>query len=299
MSKIDGDHPKLTREQAEKHCILKVVVGSHIHGLNIPTSDVDIEAIVVEPLESVVRMGQPFEDLVIETPTEDVKYISLRKWCWLALNGNPNFLLPLFAPATSIIGGYALGSQLRDMKGCFASKRAGKSHLGYMNNQRKRLLSHVSAAYVDKITNMGHGRMRDDLVVEHGYDTKFGMHLLRLGMQGVEFCKTGALTLPLPEPARAYLLNVRAGNISVEEVLKEADQLEGEMKAELDVSPLPDEPRWDEVEDWMQDVYMNNWQSAKMVKDLATERRIIAASKARNALRDADWIEDTTAAKVE
>lgn len=41
---------------------------------------------------------------------------------------------------------------------------------------------------------------RPELVAEHGYDTKFAMHALRLGAQGVELLTTGRITLPVPVP---------------------------------------------------------------------------------------------------
>jgi hypothetical protein len=35
-------------------------------------------------------------------------------------------------------------------------------------------------------------------VAVHGYDTKYAMHVLRLGLQGVELLTTGRFTLPVP-----------------------------------------------------------------------------------------------------
>jgi hypothetical protein len=60
---------------------------------------------------------------------------------------------------------------------------------------------------------------RPELVATHGYDTKYAMHALRLGLQGVELLTTGRITLPVPEPDRAYLRSVRRGERSLAEVL--------------------------------------------------------------------------------
>jgi hypothetical protein len=47
---------------------------------------------------------------------------------------------------------------------------------------------------------------RPDLVAVGGYDTKYAVHALRLGVQGVE-------------PHRAYLRSVRRGEVALAEVL--------------------------------------------------------------------------------
>jgi hypothetical protein len=60
---------------------------------------------------------------------------------------------------------------------------------------------------------------RPELVAVHGYDTKYAMHALRLGLQGVELLTTGRITLPVPEPHRAYLRSVRRGERELAEVL--------------------------------------------------------------------------------
>ena len=39
---------------------------------------------------------------------------------------------------------------------------------------------------------------RPELVAVHGYDTKYAMHALRLGLQGIELLTTGRITLPVP-----------------------------------------------------------------------------------------------------
>jgi len=48
----------------------------------------------------------------------------------------------------------------------------------------------------------------------YGFDTKYAMHMLRLGFQGVELLTTGRLSLPMREPERSYLLDVRRGRLA-------------------------------------------------------------------------------------
>lgn len=93
----------------------------------------------------------------------------------------------------------------------------------------------------------------------YGFDTKYAMHELRLGFQGVELLTTGRLSLPMREPARSFLLNVRRGKVGEQECLTRAGELEQELTALATTSPLPDEPNEARVEEWVLDVYRRRW----------------------------------------
>lgn len=68
------------------------------------------------------------------------------------------------------------------------------------------------------------------------------MHMLRLGHQGVEFLETGRLTLPMREPVRTHLMDVRQGRSNLADVLAECKELESRLTTLLETSPLPLEP---------------------------------------------------------
>ena len=259
-------------KQAEKGVILKILAGSHVHGLNVATSDQDIEAIVVEPLCEAWRLGSSWEDIEsigkIDEATgvklPDVKYFSLRKWCRMAANGNPNFLLMLFAPKENILHMDVVGSHLRDMKNLFISKGAIKSHLGYMQGQRQRMLNHQNTFG----GGQGRGKPRFELIEKFGYDTKFAMHLLRLGMQGLELANSGKISLPMPEPDKRGLLEVRHGEWPLAAVLTMADGLETKMKNAFDSCPLPEKPDLDTIDKWMQTTYLREWSAQRRIEDI-------------------------------
>lgn len=258
----------LTPEQCEPRVILKVLVGSHIHGLNTPTSDRDEDAIVVEPLSEAWGLGQPWEDTVMESPERDIKYFSLRKWVRMAANGNPNFLLMLFAPATHILRENARGSMLRDMRESFISKQAVRSHLGYMQAQRTRLINHQR----EFGAGGGHGKPRFELIEQFGYDTKFAMHLLRLGLQGLELATDGKISLPLPEKFREALMEVREGKWELPFIMQWAGDLEDRMRTALEASPLPDKPDYSTIEAWMQKTYIRAWSAERATQDMLEDQ---------------------------
>ena len=100
---------------------------------------------------------------------------------------------------------------------------------------------------------------RGELVEQFGYDTKYAMHMLRLGHQGVEFLESGRLTLPMREPVRSHLMDVRQGRSNLADVLAECTQLELRLGALLDSSPLPLEPDLRTVEHFVMDTYASAW----------------------------------------
>jgi hypothetical protein len=100
---------------------------------------------------------------------------------------------------------------------------------------------------------------RPELEEMYGFDTKYAMHMLRLGFQGVELLTTGRLSLPMREPARSFLLNVRRGKVSEQECLTRAGELEQELTDLATASPLPDEPDEARVEEWVLGAYRRRW----------------------------------------
>ena len=145
----------------------------------------------------------------------DLTVYSLRKFAKLAANGNPTvqillFVEPLFESPW--------GARLRENASLFASREAGARFLGYLQAQRERLLGQRGQLRVT----------RTELIERHGYDTKFAMHAVRLGYQGVEYLETGRLTLPM-EAGREYCMSVRLGDIPLPEVVDVLEDLEKQL----------------------------------------------------------------------
>src|SRR4051812_18716682 len=129
-------------EQAEKSTILRAEVGSKVHGLNLEgLGDRDEMAVCIEPLREAMGVHAPFEQLVYRTAAEregrhdavsnpgdlDLTIYSLRKFCRLALKGNPT-ILTFFFVADAVRD--ARGAMLQELAPSFISKQAGKAFLG-------------------------------------------------------------------------------------------------------------------------------------------------------------------------
>lgn len=244
------------REIAEGNLILLATVGSNAHGLALPgNDDTDYMGVCIEPPEYVIGLKH-FEQDVYRTQPEgyrsgpgdvDRTIYSARKFCRLALSGNPSILTLLFAkPESPVI---EMGVSLQNLAPSFAARSAGKAFLGYMVQQRQRLTGERGQMNVK----------RPELVEKYGYDTKYAMHMIRLGYQGIEYLETGALTLPMREPDRDYVYSVREGKVGLNEVLTRAGQLERALEDLLDTSPLPPKPDSEAVNSWLVSAYEQYW----------------------------------------
>jgi uncharacterized protein len=262
------------RQIAEAGTILRCRVGSTVHGLSIEgTDDEDQMGVCIEPPEYVIGLRQ-FDQYIYRTQPEghrsgpgdlDLTIYSLRKWMRLALNGNPTVLLPLFVPDEEIIAITESGRQLRDLAPAIISRQAGRRFAGYLDAQRRSLLSR---------DGKGRDVTRAELVEAYGFDTKFCGHMVRLGLQGVELLETGRISLPVPEPHRTWIRELRVGRHTMAEALEVAEDCERHIKALLETSHLPEHPDRAKADRWLADAYLGSrpWEVASYQR--AWEARI-------------------------
>lgn len=198
---------------AINNTILRGEVGSTAHGTGLPGhEDIDHMGIFVEtahnvcglhPLDHYIYRDQP-EGVRSQPGDLDLTLYSLRKWCRLAVKGNPSVIMLLWLP--KYVVKTEIGSALIDMRQAFVGKSAGQAYLGYLIQQEKALLGLRSKKVI-----------RPELVEQFGYDTKFAMHALRLGLQGVEYLTEGQLSIPVRQPDRSYLQAMRRGEVTFED----------------------------------------------------------------------------------
>lgn len=261
----DGKHGgSVRRKIAEENCILLTQVGSGAHGISVAgTDDRDEMGICIEPREYVIGL-QNFEQYEHHTAWEregglanrsgpgdlDIVIYSLRKYMRLALNGNPSILVPLFVDRKDVVHQNWIGSELRRTAERFASKQAGYRFLGYLHAQRERMLSH---------NGKGRDVTRPELIEKYGYDTKYAGHMVRLGLQGIEYMQTGRLTLPMNQKDREDILDIRVGVFSMEQALAAALRIEHNLRVAIEESSLPERPDYDMANAWLIDAYEEWW----------------------------------------
>jgi hypothetical protein len=234
-------------EIAAQGLVLLCTVGSEAHGLALPGyEDHDEMGVCIEPPVYVIG-HERFEQHVWRSQPEGVRsqhgdtdrvVYSLRKWTMLAQKGNPSALVLLFSPDPLVTS--ETGMALRGHADWFASKRALRAFLGYQTRQRERL----TGARVDT----------------YGYDTKYAMHMLRLGYQGVEYGSSGLLQLPMHGEVRDTLLAVRRGQVSMQAAVNESLRLSDEIERLIATGGLPDDPEYDRINNWLVEAYHEYWQ---------------------------------------
>jgi hypothetical protein len=273
------------QDTKNSHVILRAEVGSRLYGTNLDDSgDRDELGICVEPVGLAMGFSE-FEQYLYRTASEregthdarsqtgdlDLTIYSLRKFLRLALKGNPTIIQLLFVRQRLWVCGDARGQRLQELTPYLLSRAAGGSFLGYLQAQRMRFTGERGGS---------HGATHSEDYERFGYDTKSAMHMLRLGYQGVELLSEGKLTFPVPE--RDFLLHVRKGQSSPQEILSRTGELEKEIKGLLETSPLPKQPDRDYVEDWMIKTYWTSWKAQ--------------ASNPMHELYDApkDWLNEET-----
>lgn len=217
----------MSKGVAFKNEILRGVVGSTALGTAVEgTDDRDEMGVFIEPREFVcgltpcehyIQRDQP-EGVKSQPGDLDLTLYSLRKFCRLATQGNPSVLILLWVPEH--ITKDDRGQELIDLRQEFISRDSGNRFLGYLVAQKLKLKGERA-----NTTN------RPELIAKHGYDTKFAMHALRLGLEGIELLTTRHLTLPHCGDGLAKLRAVRAGEINYAEAIRLIEEAETRLRS--------------------------------------------------------------------
>ena len=84
-----------TKKVKGKLIIYEYIRGSHCHGLETETSDVDYGGVFIEPNELLLGLGDGYDEQ-INNETNDITYWEFNKFMRLVSNSNPNALESLF-----------------------------------------------------------------------------------------------------------------------------------------------------------------------------------------------------------
>ena len=98
----------------------------------------------------------------------DLTIFGIVKFFSLAMENNPNVIDCLFTPATCVLHSTRVGNLVRENRRLFLHKGAWPKFKGYAYSQLHKLA-----------IKQPQGK-RAELVAEHGFDTKFGYHVVRL-----------------------------------------------------------------------------------------------------------------------
>ncbi|HKV04095.1 MAG TPA: nucleotidyltransferase domain-containing protein [Candidatus Acidoferrales bacterium] len=229
--------------------------GSQLHGAKVGgTDDTDWYGVFIEPPNKMIGLDRD-EFFVFTTggkrggngPQDvDVCLYPLRKWAGMAAKGNPSALHFVFAREEFSTVWWTRIVQRRDL---FASKRHVKPFLKFADDQMERLCGRKGQKNVHRAA----------LERQHGYDTKYAMHLIRLYLEAKEYMETGKITLP--NPRVDLLIGIRQGEYKRLEIEEIGKQLQSEAMKAHEKSLLPEAVDLQAVSRFITDVYMDFWNS--------------------------------------
>jgi predicted nucleotidyltransferase len=257
LETITRVHALLEDAGIGRDSVLAVVeAGSTAHAISVGSDDLDFTVVRVEPFHELVVGNPRRQSMMLRTkpggarsePGDiDLQVYTLRKFVNLAAAGNPSVLMILFAPkAYRLIDDEFPAGEIAELT---KSRRAAAAYRGYMEKQIERWIGSRGQKNVK----------RPELEAAHGYDTKYAAHTIRLGVQGVEYLSTGALTLPMPEAVATRIRDVRGGVLSEGEALEWARQLEVELESAAQQSQLPDRPNPVAIERFLSEMYAERY----------------------------------------
>ncbi|MEU4804869.1 nucleotidyltransferase domain-containing protein [Actinosynnema sp. NPDC023587] len=204
--------------------VLSVVIGSQVHGLATPLSDVDRRGVFVVPTRDFWRFEKPPTSRGGARPEELDREVE--HFCALALKANPSVLEVLVSPRVEVRTG--IGAELRVLLPAFLSQRAAESY-------RRATAAHLA-------------RIQSRREATGGTKWKQVMHVVRLLLVCRDLVRSGELSIDMT-PYRARLPAVRSGEVGWSEALAWADDLRASIASAR--SPLPAEPDRRAVEEWL------------------------------------------------
>ena len=214
----------LSRLASEKHLAYCLVVraGSKAYGIDVEGSDDDYVGVFVPRLRDLVSMGGIEKDTYAGNDP-DYTVHEIGKFCRLALKGNPASLETLWNP--DVIACDDWGRALIGLRSKMIHRGSLDVYVEYAESQLKK---------------MGKGK---GLHAKGGtYNGKYGAHLVRLLHAGVALAATGGVTVRVPPPLAALLLEIRTGKRSMEDVSDLAAPLLDQLRRLASTNALPERP---------------------------------------------------------
>lgn len=230
----------------------ETIMGSVAYGVSSDTSDMDVYGWAIPPKEDIFPhlrgeipgFGRPakrfevFQEHHVEDPdalagrgrTYDLTVFGIVNFFQLAMDNNPNIIDSLFTPDTCVLHSTRVGTLVREGRKRFLHKGAWPKFKGYAYSQ------------LHKLAGKQPRGKRAELVAEHGYDTKFAYHVVRLLGEVEQILVEGDIDL---RRDNEQLKAIRRGEWTEDRLRRWASEKESHLERAYAESPLPavpDEP---------------------------------------------------------
>lgn len=181
----------------------ETIMGSVAYGVSNDTSDCDVYGFCIPPVTDMFphlrgevpgfgrqkhRFAQYQEHHVEDREARkvyDFSIYSIVKYFDLAMGCNPNMIDSLFTPRRCVLYSTQVGEMVRDGRRLFLHKGAWHKFKGYAYSQMHKIDVRRNAANPARAAS----------IEEHGYDVKFGYHVVRLLDEVEQIMSEGDLDL--------------------------------------------------------------------------------------------------------
>lgn len=227
----------------------ETIMGSVAYGVSSDTSDVDVYGWAIPPKDDVFPhlrgeipgFGTPhrrfaqFQEHHVRDPdalagrgrTYDFTIFGIVKFFQLAIDNNPNVIDSLFTPATCVLHTTQVGTLVRENRRLFLHRGSWPKFKGYAYTQLHKLA-----------IKQPKGK-RAELVAEHGFDTKFAYHVVRLLGEVEQILLEGDIDL---QRDNERLKAIRRGEWTEERLRQWAADKEADLERAYAASKLPAVP---------------------------------------------------------
>lgn len=240
---------------SDRGIILAFEGGSVMHGASVGSDDHDYYAVYLEP--PAVKLGlRPIEHHVWSTSDNtrkntrddiDLVMYSLTKFARLAAGGNPTILHFLFV--RNALGPNPWWGYVADHADNFLARSHLRKFIGYADAQFDRLTG-----------KRARKQFRPELLEKYGFDTKAAMHGIRLMYEALDLLRDGKMSFPNPHAER--LIAIRKGEYSLDQVVRQYEELKHECLRTQLHSPLAEEVDIRQINRILANVYQSYWSSA-------------------------------------
>jgi predicted nucleotidyltransferase len=227
----------------------ETIMGSVAYGVSSDTSDVDVYGWAIPPRDDVFphlrgefpgfgtprpQFQQFQEHHVIDRDalgghgrTYDLTIYGIVKFFNLAMQNNPNIIDSLFTPVNCVLHSTRVGDLVRENRRLFLHKGAWAKFKNYAYAQLHKLSTKVAQG------------KRAGLVAEHGFDTKFAYHVVRLILEVEQILVGGDIDL---QRDNEQLKAIRRGDWTEDYLCEWFNAKQSELEKRYVESQLPAAP---------------------------------------------------------
>ena len=213
--------------------------GSQAYGTNVEGSDEDFKGFSIPPQPYFLGFCGRFEQAEFKKP--DMVIYDIRKFFRLAADCNPSIIEVLFTQERDHRLVTDLGRMVLEKRDLFLSRKAMYTFSGYATSQMKKIkaqqqwLKDPSSAPAGWLENRN--EKRRELDIKYGYDTKHGMHLVRLMRMGQEILDGKGVQVFRPD--REELLAIRKGAWKFDELIEWTLKSQEKLDSSYKTSKIP------------------------------------------------------------